>query len=76
LVCLKARAQATQAAHHELDAVMRRSKVAGASVEKIDQDMSIELSHDQVIEDGLSEAAPSKGTRLAKVIPLRKSVGC
>ena len=64
LIVLKARMQAAQAAHHELQDVVRRSKVAQTP---------IELTSEHVLPDGAADphrveaAAP-----IAKVIPLRK----
>ncbi len=66
LVVLKARVQATQAAYHELDVVLKRSKVNAPP---------IELSHDTVIEEELDICAleqQATSPQLAKVIPLRK----
>lgn len=58
LVILKARSQAAQAAHHELNDVIRKSKVSLPT---------IELSDSQVVE---KKQIPLKG---AKVIPLRRN---
>ena len=58
LVLLKAREQAAQAAHHELQEVLTRSRVAQPT---------IELSQDRVVPE--VEEAPEK--QFAKVIPLR-----
>ena len=58
LVVLKARGQAAQAAHHEIDAVISKSKVSVAPVE---------LSKDREIQE-------AQAPRLAKVIPLRRQI--
>jgi len=77
LVTLKARMQATQAAHHELDACMRRSKVSASSCDHVQSAQqarergSIELGAEQIIHP---EPVREEGAgRLAKIIPLRKS---
>ena len=69
LVVLKARAQATQAAHHELDAVIRKSKI------QITHHIEISPSgertpYEEEDEDVMSDTGT--GPALAKVIPLRK----
>lgn len=71
LVVLKAREQAAQAAHHELQDVVKKSRLSQPT---------IELSHDTVIsgDDGATEAEGPDlfaGERMrvgAKIIPLRK----
>ena len=67
LVLLKARVQATQAAHHELDAVVSKSKLSGHS---------IELSDDKVVgAEHVKEQHRNQGSsepQRAKVIQLRK----
>ncbi len=60
LVVLKAKVQATQAAHHELDAVVRKSKISIRP---------IELGRNEVLE---LEAANQSPPQVAKVIQLRK----
>lgn len=60
LVLLKAREQAAQAAHHELQEVLTRSRVAQPT---------IELSQESVVPDVVEEEFPEK--QFAKVIPLR-----
>lgn len=63
LVVLKARMQAAQAAHHELQDVVRRSKIAQPA---------IELTSDQVVTEEPPLAATGSHAQPAKVIPLRK----
>lgn len=58
LVVLKARGQAAQAAHHEIDSVISKSKVSVTPVE---------LSRDR-------EIAETEAPRLAKIIPLRRQI--
>lgn len=74
LVLLKARTQASQAAHHELEVVLKRSKVSEGL--QSEDSAPIELSSEQVVppkEESTSkprDAAP----QVAKVIPLRKII--
>ncbi len=73
LIALKARTQATQAAHHEIEELLRRSKVVSP----------IELSNDHMLAEAAravgaqlstSNGAPVEhAPRMAKIIPLRKS---
>ncbi len=58
LVLLKAKEQAAQAAHHELQEVLTRSRIAPPT---------IELSQEQVV----PESAVHEERQIAKVIPLR-----
>ena len=75
LVSLKARTQAAQAAHHELESVIRRSKIGGGVAAPSG---SIELTSEQIVDEAAQSKAPSVpsddvGTRRAKIIPLRKA---
>ena len=63
LVSLKARMQAAQAAHHELQDVLKRSKLANST---------IELSGADALEDRDDSAAGEISNPVAKVIPIRK----
>lgn len=70
LVSLKARVQACQAAHHELNDVIQKSRVS---------EPAIELSFDQVVGDGQEsglddsdDQSPLLNNVTAKVIPLRQ----
>lgn len=68
LVSLKARVQACQAAHHELNDVIQKSRVS---------EPAIELSFDKVVGDDNTaedsdESSPLLNNPTAKVIPLRQ----
>jgi len=63
LVLLKARMQALQAAHHELDDVIRRSKISQST---------ITLANEDIVEERKVGNAASASQTAAKVIPIRK----
>lgn len=76
LVSLKARVQAGQAAHHELDVLIRRSRVI-RPVRDSNEDnrtvlSTIELLDEQSITSDEKEAFSTKAVAGAKVIPLKR----
>jgi hypothetical protein len=76
LVSLKARVQAGQAAHHELDILIRRSRVVRPARD-INEDnqtvlSTIELLDEHSIRDEEQGAAPAKAVVGGKVIPLKR----
>jgi len=79
LVSLKARVQAGQAAHHELDLLIRRSKVVRPAAELSEEAATVVSTItilDQVDEGEMEEAAPPRlvvGGSGGKVIPLKRS---
>ena len=71
LVMLKARVQACQAAHHEVQEVLSRSRVAQPATEEL----PFKPSAPEPLEEAKPEAPaePREEIRVAKVIPLRKA---
>jgi hypothetical protein len=82
LVSLKARVQAGQAAHHELDLLIKRSRVVRPAAELSEEGATvlstIELLDEQSVEDSQRTAAAESFTRpklaagAGKVIPLKR----
>ncbi|NMC64308.1 MAG: hypothetical protein GYA55_14180 [SAR324 cluster bacterium] len=68
LVTLKARAQACQAAHHEINQLLLKSHVAAPSTEK-------EPQMEELPEPTLKQPEHKAEIRIAKVIPLRNLAG-
>lgn len=66
LVVLKARSQALEAAHHEIEQVIKRSKLEGIVVELPEEAVTVEVPK-------VSESVPE--TFKTKIIPLRKMIG-
>jgi hypothetical protein len=78
LVALKARVQAGQAAHHELDTLIKKSKVV-RPVAELSEESATVLSTLEILEDGQDEGTEStfpESPRIAagagKVIPLKR----
>lgn len=67
LVALKARAQACQAAHHEVQELIHRSRVSQPALENPPLSVEKEASSEEVSE-------VKEEIRVARVIPLRKNV--
>lgn len=77
LVSLKARLQAGQAAHHELDLLIKRSKVVRPAAELTEESATVlstlELLDDQVITEPVSKPEPLRvAVGGGKVIPLKR----
>jgi len=77
LVSLKARLQAGQAAHHELDLLIKRSKVVRPAAELTEEGATVlstlELLDEQVISEPLSKPEPLRAVGGGgKVIPLKR----
>ena len=70
---LKARAQAAQAAHQEIDQVIKRSRLGEPSAEMdAETRNTIELLAEQVIHEAKMVAAVPE-QKMARVIPLRRA---
>ena len=77
LVSLKARLQAGQAAHHELDLLIKRSKVVRPAAELTEESATVlstlELLDEQVIKEPVSRPEPLRAVGGGgKVIPLKR----
>lgn len=77
LVSLKARLQAGQAAHHELDLLIKRSKVVRPAAELTEESATLlstlELLDEQVIKEPVSKPEPLRAVGGGgKVIPLKR----
>jgi hypothetical protein len=77
LVSLKARLQAGQAAHHELDLLIKRSKVVRPAAELTEESATVlstlELLDDQVIKEPVDKPEPLRAVvGGGKVIPLKR----
>lgn len=77
LVSLKARLQAGQAAHHELDLLIKRSKVVRPAAELTEESATVlstlELLDEQVIKDPAPKPEPLRAVASGgKVIPLKR----
>jgi hypothetical protein len=77
LVSLKARLQAGQAAHHELDLLIKRSKVGRPAAELSEENATVlstlELLDEQVIKEPVPKPEPLRAAAGgAKVIPLKR----
>jgi hypothetical protein len=77
LVSLKARLQAGQAAHHELDLLIKRSKVVRPAAELSEEGATVlstlELLDEQVIKESVSKPEPLRAAAGGgKVIPLKR----
>jgi hypothetical protein len=78
LVSLKARVQAGQAAHHELDTLIKKSKVV-RPVAELSEESATVLSTLEILDDERDEAAdsafsdmPRMAAGVGKVIPLKR----
>lgn len=76
LVSLKARLQAGQAAHHELDILIKRSKVVRPAAELSEESATVlstlELLDDQVVDEPQKQAPIRMVAGAGKVIPLKR----
>jgi len=83
LVTLKARVQAGQAAHHELDLLIKRSRVVRPAAELSEESTTVLstielldeqslLDHRQVTQGRPAEAPPKVAVGAGKVIPLKR----
>ena len=76
LVGLKARLQAGQAAHHELDLLIKRSKVVRPVSELSEESATVlstlELLDEQVVEEPIKVAPVKVAVGAGKVIPLKR----
>jgi len=70
LVSLKARLQAGQAAHHELDLLIKRSKVVRPAAE-LSEDSATVLSTLELLDEQVVNHPMSKPEPLSKPVPLR-----
>ena len=76
LVSLKARLQAGQAAHHELDILIKRSKVVRPAAELSEESATVlstlELLDDQVVQEPEKPVPVRMVAGVGKVIPLKR----
>jgi hypothetical protein len=75
-VSLKARLQAGQAAHHELDLLIKRSKVVRPAAELSEENATVlstlELLDEQVVDEPVKAVPLKVAVGGGKVIPLKR----